>query len=122
MDPQPRSVVPVLYVGRDMTPAAYELLRERRLGVLVAETPALAHRMLAHFSVVAIVFAVPDLAGLGALTKMGVPVVVLAARDAVCDVDGVTILRRTTDPEDLAAVVHGLVQRRLTREVTRDAA
>ena len=122
MDPQPRSVVPVLYVGRDMTPAAYELLRERRLGVLVAETPALAHRMLAHFSVVAIVFAVPELAGLAALTKLRVPIVVLAASDAVCDVDGVTILRRHTDPEDLAAVVHGLVQRRLSREATRDAA
>jgi hypothetical protein len=116
-----RSVLPVLYVGRDLTPAAYELLRARRIGVVVADDAARARRMLTHFRVAAIVFAAPDLPGLGTMSDTGIPIVVLAARDAVCDLDAVTIVRRETDAEDLAAVIHGVV-RDLTPEAARDAA
>jgi hypothetical protein len=68
------------------------------------------------------VFAVPDLPGLHALSDLRIPIIVLAGRDAVCDLDAVTILRRETDPEQLAAVIHGLVRRDLSNETSREAA
>ena len=117
-----RSVLPVLYVGRDLTPAADESLAAHRIGVLVAEDSARAQRLLEHFRVAAIVFAVPDLPGVNALADKGIPIIVLAGRDAVCDLDAVTILRRDADPQQLAAVIHGVVRRDLTRETAREAA
>jgi hypothetical protein len=124
MNPSPpaRSILPVLYVGRDVTPPVYEVLRARRIGLLVACDAVRAQRVLKHFRVAAIVFAAPDLPGLSGVTHAGVPIVVLAGRDAACDLDGVTILRRETDPEELAAVIHGLLRCDLTPEATRDAA
>ena len=116
-----RAVLPVLYIGRDLTPTAYESLRHHRIGVVVAEDMPRARRLLTHFRVAAIVFAVPDLSGLQALSGMAIPVVVLAAREAACDVDTVTIVRRDADAEQLAAVIHGVV-RPLTTETTREAA
>jgi hypothetical protein len=117
-----RSLLPVLYIGRDLTPAAYESLRAHRIGVVVADEARRARRMLQHFGVAAIVFAVPDLPGLDALRNVNIPIVVLAARDAVCDLDTVTILRREIDPEQLAAVIHGLVRPDLSHETSREAA
>jgi hypothetical protein len=125
MDPQHRlrrSVLPVLYIGRDLTPAAYESLRAHRIGAVVAEDAARACRLLKHFRVTAIVFAVPDLPGLNSLGDMKIPIIVLAGRDAVCDLDTVTILRREADPEQLAAVIHGVVRRDLSHETAREAA
>jgi hypothetical protein len=116
-----RSVLPVLYIGRDLTSNAHELLAAHRIGVLVAEDSARARRLLAHFRVAAIVFAAPDLPGVNALIDKRIPIIVLAARDAACDIDTVTILRREADPEQLAAVIHGVARRDLTRE-TREAA
>jgi len=72
--------------------------------------------------VAAVVFAAPNLPGFTNLSDGSTPVVVLAARDAACDLDGVTILRRDTDPEDLAAVIHGLVSSPLSPHAARDAA
>ena len=115
-------VVPVLYVGSDLTPEDFESLRAHRVGVLVAENAARAQRVLAHFRVAAIVFSTPDLQGLRLLSTVGVPIVVLAARDARCDLDAVTILRRGTTAQDLAAVIHGLVPRILPSEPARHAA
>ena len=106
-----RSVLPVLYVGGDLTRATYESLRAHRIGVVVADDVARARRMLSHFRVAAIVFAVPDLPGLKELTKLGVPLVVLAARETACDHHLVTILPRSVDPEELAAVIHGVIRR-----------
>lgn len=120
--PVRRSILPVLYVGRDLTAAGHESLRSRRIGAVVAETSERAHRMLRHFRVEAIVFAAPDLPGLAAMFDAGVPMVVLAARDAKCNLDGVTILRREADAEELAAVIHGLVRSDLASGQTRDAA
>ena len=105
-----RSVLPVLYVGGDLTRAAYESLRAHRIGVVVAEDARRAKRLLAHFRVAAIVFAVTDLPSVTELSKLGVPLIVLAGRDATCDLHLVTILRRDIDPEELAAVVHGVVR------------
>jgi len=124
MDPlsSRRSVLPVLYVGTDLTRTAYESLAAHRIGVVVAEDSVRARRFLQHFRVAAIVFATPDLPGVNALTNLMVPIVVLAARDAACDLDTVTILRREADPQQLAAVIHGVVRRDLTRETTREAA
>ena len=116
-----RSVLPVLYIGRDLTSKAHELLAAHRIGVLVAEDSARARRLLEHFRVAAIVFAAPDLPGVNALTDKRIPIIVLAARDAACDIDTVTILRREADPQELAAVIHGVARRDLTRE-TREAA
>lgn len=116
-----RSVLPVLYIGRDLTSNAHELLAAHRIGVLVAEDSARARRLLAHFRVAAIVFAAPDLPGVNALIDKRIPIIVLAARDAACDIDTVTILRREADPQQLAAVIHGVARRDLTRE-TREAA
>jgi DNA-binding response OmpR family regulator len=116
-----RSVLPVLYVGAGLTSAAYETLRTRRIGVVLAEDASRARRMLSHFRVAAIVFDAPDLPGLSQLKNIGTPVIVLAARDAVCDLDAVTIVRRETDSEELAAIIHGVV-RDLTPEAVRDAA
>jgi hypothetical protein len=115
-------VVPVLYVGSDLDTDEFESLRTQRIGVLVAEDAARAQRALAHFRVAAIVFATPDLHGLRLLANLSVPVVVLAARDAVCDLDTVTILRRDIAAEDLAAVIHGVVRRTLPSEPERHAA
>ena len=115
-------VVPVLYVGSDLGSEEFESLRTQRVGILVAESAARAQRVLAHFRVAAIVFATPDLNGLRLLSNVGVPVVVLAARDAACDLDTVTILRRDIAAEDLAAVIHGLVKRKLLSEPARHAA
>jgi hypothetical protein len=125
MDPlctRRRSVLPVLYIGRDLTRRAHESLAAHRIGVLVAEDSARAHRLLQHFRVAAIVFAAPDLPGVNALTEKRIPIIVLAARDAVCDLDTVTILRREADAQQLAAVIHGVVRRDLTSETTREAA
>jgi hypothetical protein len=116
-----RSVLPVLYIGRDLTAAAHESLAAHRIGVLVAEDSARALRLLEHFRVAAVVFAVPDLPGVNALSDKRIPMVVLAGRDAACDLDTVTILRREADPQQLAAVIHGIVRRDLTREA-REAA
>jgi hypothetical protein len=115
-------VVPVLYVGTDVDPEEFDSLRSQRIGLLVADSAGRAQRVLAHFRVAAIVFATPDLHGLRLLANLGVPIVVLAARDAVCDLDTVTILRRDIAAEDLAAVIHGLVRRKLLAEPTRHAA
>jgi len=115
-------VVPGLYVGSDIGPEEFESLRTQRVGILVAASAARAQRVLAHFRVAAIVFATPDLKGLRLLSNVGVPVVVLAARDAACDLDTVTILRRDIAAEDLAAVIHGLVKRKLLSEPARHAA
>jgi hypothetical protein len=115
-------VVPVLYIGSDVSPEEFESLRTQRIGVLVAESAGRAQRVLAHFRVAAIVFATPDLHGLRLVGNLGVPVVVLAARDAVCDLDTVTILRRDIAAEDLAAVIHGIVRRNLLSEPARHAA
>jgi hypothetical protein len=124
MDPltSRRSVLPVLYIGRDLTRAAHESLAAHRIGVLVAEDSARARRLLEHFRVAAIVFAVPDLPGVAALADKRIPMIVLAGRDAACDLDTVTILRREADPQQLAAVIHGIVRRDLTREAAREAA
>jgi hypothetical protein len=124
MDPltSRRAVLPVLYIGRDLTRSAHESLAAHRIGVLVAEDPARARRLLQHFRVAAIVFAVPDLPGVRALSDTRIPTIVLAGRDAACDIDTVTILRRETDPEQLAAVIHGVVRPDLTHETTRAAA
>ena len=110
-----QSVLPVLYVGSDLTRAAYESLRSHRIGVVVTEDARRARRVLSHFRVAAIVFAVPDLPGLTELTKLGVPLVVLAARETACDHHLVTVLPRNTDPEELAAVIHGVVRREPAR-------
>ena len=117
-----RSVLPVLYVGRDLTSSAHESLAAHRIGILIAEDAARACRFLKHFRVAAIVFSVPDLPGVNALTDKRIPIIVLAGRDAVCDLDTVTILRREADPQQLAAVIHGVVRRDLTRESAREAA
>jgi hypothetical protein len=106
-----QSVLPVLYVGSDMTRAAYESLRSHRIGVVIADDARRAKRVLSHFRVAAIVFAVPDLPGVDELSKLGIPLVVLAARETACDHQLVTILPRNTDPEELAAVIHGVVRR-----------
>jgi len=116
------SVLPVLYVGRDLTPDAFELLRARRIGVVIAENIVRARRLLAHFRVAAIVFAAPDLPGLSTVIEMGIPVIVLAGRDAVCDLDAVTIVRRECDAEELAAVIHGVVKRDPVQAAARNAA
>jgi hypothetical protein len=68
------------------------------------------------------VFAVPDLPGVNVLAEKNIPMIVLAGRDAACDLDTVTILRREADPQQLAAVIHGVVRRDLTREAAREAA
>ena len=115
-----RSVVPVLYVGHDLTQPAHESLWAHRIGVVVADDTARAKRMLSHFRVGAIVVAVPDLRGVMELSCFGIPVIVLAARDASCDLDTVTVLPRETDPEELAAMIHGL--RRDGGAAARDAA
>ena len=106
-----RSVLPVLYVGDDLNPTAYESLRAHRVGVVVAENPSRAKRLLSQFRVAAIVYGVPDLAGAMDMSAQGIPLIVLAGREAACDLDAVTILPRQTDPEELAAVIHGLVRR-----------
>ena len=113
MDPLPRrrSLLPVLYVGPDLTRSAFETLRAHRIGVIVTEDTARARRLLTHFRVAAIVVATPDLPGLAELTRFGTPIVVLAARNARCELDNVTVLRRNSDPEELAAVIHGSVRR-----------
>ena len=116
-----RSVLPVLYVGTDLTWAACDSLRAHRIGVVVADDAERARRVLAHFRVAAIVFSAPDLPGLTTLIHTGIPVIVLAARTAACDLDSVTILRRETDPQELAAVIHGVVKRD-PAAATRDAA
>ena len=106
-----RSVLPVLYVGRDLTRDAYESLRAHRIGVLKADDSARAARLLSHFRVAAIVFGVADLPGAMELTKTATPLILLAGRDASCDLPAVTILPRETDPEELAAVIHGVLRR-----------
>ena len=106
-----RSVLPVLYVGGDLRPTAYESLRAHRVGVVVAENTSRAKRLLSQFRVAAIVYGVADLAGVLEMSELGIPVVVLAGRDAACDLDAVTILPRQIDPVELAAVIHGLVRR-----------
>ena len=125
MDPlvlRRRSVLPVLYVGADLTRQAYESLRAHRVGVVVADGTTRARRLLSHFRVAAIVFAVPELSGLAELSKLGIPLVVLAGRDAACDLDLITILPRDIDPEELAAVIHGVVRREPGSAAARDAA
>lgn len=117
-----RAIVPVLYVGRDLSESTDRLMYSRRIGIVVADTPQRARRLLSHFRVAAIVFAAPDLPGLASVSDGSTPVIVLAARDAECALDGVTVLRRDTDPEDLAAVIYGLVGDRLTLHAHRDAA
>ncbi len=117
-----RSVVPVLYIGSDLTRAARESLAAHRIGVLIVEDSARARRLLKHFRVAAIVFAVPDLPGVQALTETRIPIIVLAGRDAACDLDTVTILRRENDAQQLAAVIHGVVRRDLARDDAREAA
>lgn len=120
--PLHHSIVPVLYVGHDLSESTDRLLHSRRIGIVVAHTPQRARRVLSHFRVAAIVFASPDLPGLVSVSDSSTPIIVLAARDAECDLDGVTILRRETDPEDLAAVIHGLAANRSALRIDRDAA
>lgn len=117
-----RSVLPILYVGSDLSRPAYESLTAHRIGVVVADHTARAKRLLSHFRVAAIVVAVPDLPGVNELSQLGIPLVVLASRDAACDLDAVTILPRDTDPEELAAVIHGLIRREPAAAPARDAA
>ena len=117
-----RSVLPVLYVGGDLKRTAYDSLRAHRIGVVVAENPSRASRLLSQFRVAAIVYDVPDLQGIEKLSKLGIPLVVLAARDAACDLDAVTILPRQTETEDLAAIIHGVVRRDSSSAAERDAA
>lgn len=109
------SVVPILYVGSDLQAAAQASLLTHRVGAVVAPDARRAVRLLSHFRVAAIVVAVPDLRAIGELRAFGIPLIVLAARDSACDLDDVTVLRRTGDPEELAAVVHGLVEREPVR-------
>jgi hypothetical protein len=117
-----RSIVPVLYVGHDLSESTDRLMHSNRIGIVMADTPQRARRFLSHFRVAAIVFAAPDLPGLASVSDGSTPIIVLAARDAECALDGVTILRRETDPEDLAAVIHDLVANRLALHSQRDAA
>jgi hypothetical protein len=117
-----RSVLPVLYVGSDLTRPAHESLRAHRIGVVVADNTARARRLLSHFRVAAIVFAVADLPGMTELSLLGIPLIVLAGRDAACDLDIVTILPRDTDPQELAAVIHGVIRREPVSAAARDAA
>lgn len=116
-----RALVPVLYVGNDLTAEARHMMLSRRIGVTVAHTPARAERLLSQFRVAAVVFATPDLQGLQRLAGRGTPIIVLAARSAACDLDGVTVLRREAGLEDLPAVIYGIVGGSLS-ESTRDAA
>ena len=117
-----RSVLPVLYVGSDLNATAYDSLRAHRIGVVVAENASRASRLLSQFRVAAIVYDVPDLRGIDELSKLEIPMVVLAARDAACDLDAVTILPRHTETEDLAAIIHGVVWRGSSSAAERDAA
>jgi hypothetical protein len=115
-----RSLLPVLYVGDDLTRDAHESLRAHRIGVVVAENTARAKRMLSQFRVAAIVFAAPDLPGLAHLSTLGIPLVVLAARDALCDLPAVTVVPRHAGGEELAAMIHGVTRREPA--AARDAA
>lgn len=120
--PARRSVLPVLYIGGDLTPRSFEVLRSHCIGVIAVDDSRRARRLLSHFRVAAIVFAAPDLPGLNALGGTDTPVIVLAARDAVCDLDGVTIVRRGCDLEELAAIIHGVARRAPIVSAARHAA
>lgn len=105
-----RTLVPVLYIGTDLTPEHRHTMLARRIGVTIAEDPARAERLLSHFRVAAVIFAVPDLQGLQRLVGRGTPIIVLAGRNAECNVDGVTVVRRDSGLEDLAAIIYGVAE------------
>jgi hypothetical protein len=111
-----RSLLPVLYVGHELTRRADESLRAHGVGVVAADSAARAKRLLSHFRVAAIVFALPDLRGVMELSATGIPVILLAGREAACDLDRVTVLPRATDPVELAAIIHGLMRRSPARD------
>lgn len=117
-----RTLIPVLYVGNDLTTAREERLRRHGVGVLLAEDPGRAQRMLGQFRPTAIVYAAAQLPPLQRFLEMGVPLVVLAARGAESELRHVTILSRHGDVEELAAVIHGLASTTSKRHSRRRAA
>ena len=100
-----KSLIPLLYVGDPDSPIV-DRLREHGFGVIVADGPDRALRLLKHFRVAAVVDDVPALPPVPQLAACGTPVILLAAADADWGGPHVRVVRRDSSPAVLAELVH----------------
>jgi hypothetical protein len=107
--PEP-SILPVLYVGHDLTPERRQALRFEGIGVVVAKSAEHARRLLTQFKVASVIFTLPDLQAIAVLPG-DVPIVILAACDAVSGTEAITIIKRTTDPSIVARAIRRIAAR-----------
>jgi hypothetical protein len=105
------SVIPVLYVGLDLTAGKWEALKGEGIGIIVAETVPRARHMLRHFNVAAVIYALTDLQSLTLVRGMNIPVVVLAGRDAMSRLSAVAIVGRKAQPCALASLIREIAGR-----------
>lgn len=99
----------VLWVGHGLTPDIRDALRARGLGLLVAETPARAFRLLHSFQVAAVVCAGLHFHTARALAELNPPVVLLGRAVDRWSEGGVPILNRDHPAAELAAAVRDAI-------------
>lgn len=99
----------VLWVGHGLTPEIRDALRARGLGILVAETPERAFRLLHAFRVAAVVCDGPQFPVARALAELNPPVVLLGRSPERWSEGGVLQLTREHPAPELAAAIRGAI-------------
>ncbi len=99
----------VLWVGHGLTPEIHDALRARGLGLLVAETPARAFRLLHAFQVGVVICAVPQFHTARALAELNPPVILLGRTADRWSEGGVLLLNRDRPADTFASAVRDAI-------------